>query len=186
LHPGNRPKPINNEPQDAEDRKGRSAEIAKNFKPGNVGGHLVGGDEGMEGVTDTLSNIQLPSLQLPLIGTGDLSVEYGSTLTTASLSPIYKGYIVTPGQHGSSVIVAGTTQIATPTSVHTAPSLQVAVPTSVMTAPSMQVQVPSAVMTVPSMQVQVPSDVMTVPSSQINVPSSAMNSLDLQPALCGR
>jgi hypothetical protein len=160
------------------------AEILKNFKPGVV--NLVAGDQEMAGTADSLSNIQLPSLQLPPIGTGDLSVEYGVTLTTASLSPIYKGYTVTAGQHGSNVIVAGTPQVAAPSAVHAAPSLQVAVPGSVMTSPSNQVQVPSSVMTSPSNQVQFPSAVMTVPSNQINFPSSVMKSLDLQPALCGR
>jgi hypothetical protein len=171
--------------QDAEVEKAE-AEIFKNIRPGVS--HLVEGDEGIEGIADAT-----PAVQMPVITTADLSVEVGDTVTTASLSPIYRGYIVAPGQHGSSVIVAGTTQVAAPSAVLSAPSLQVQVPTSVMTAPSMQVQapsnqvqVPSAVMTVPSMQVQVPSDVMTVPSSQINFPSSVMNTLDLQPALCGR
>ena len=141
--------------------------------------HLTEGDEEMEGTTNTT-----PAVQIPVISTDD-SVEYGTTLSVATLSPIYKGYVVTPGQNGSSVIVAGTTQVRTPTSVLSAPSLQVQVPTSVMTAPSTQVQVPSDVMTVPSLQVQVPSSIMNMPSSQINVPSSVMNSLDLQPALCG-
>jgi hypothetical protein len=138
-----------------------SAEMVKNNPLlGKYDMHLVGGDEGMEGVTDAT-----PAVQMPVIDIADLSVEYGSTLTTASLSPIYKDYIVTPGQNGSSVIVAGTTQVQ--------------VPSAVMTVPSNQIQVPSSVMTVPSNQI-------TVPSSQINVPSDVMNSQDLQPALCGR
>jgi hypothetical protein len=157
------------------------AQIASQLKAGNLGGHLVEGDEGMEGVTNSNAGLQMPA-----IGNLDTSVEFGGTLSVATLSSIYTGYVVTPGQNGSSVIVAGTTQVATPSSLMTAPSLQVSTPGALMTAPSMQVQFPSSVMTDPSSQVQFPSAVMVIPSSQINFPSSLMSNLVLQAALCGR
>jgi hypothetical protein len=157
------------------------AQIAKQFKPGNVGGHLVEGDEGMEGVGDATPGVQMPALSDP-----DMSVEYGDTVTTATLASIYTGYTVTAGQNGSSVIVAGTTQVATRSSLMTSPSMQVSTPGAMMTSPSMQVQFPSSVMTDPSSQVQFPSALMVIPSSQINFPSSVMTSLDMQVALCGR
>jgi hypothetical protein len=158
------------------------AQIASQLKAGNLGGHLVEGDNEMEGVADTTTGTQMPS-----VSDLNLSVEVGDTLSVATLASIYKGYTVTAGQNGSSVIVAGTTQVATPSSLMTAPSLQVSTPGAMMTSPSMQVQVPSSVMTDPSSQVLYPSALLVIPSSQINIPSSLMTSLDLQvAALCGR
>jgi hypothetical protein len=157
------------------------AQIAKQFKPGNAGGHLVEGDDGMEGVGDATPGVQLPSLS-----NLDTSVEFGDTLSVATLASIYVGYTVTPGQNGSSVIVAGTTQVATRSSLMTSPSMQVSTPGAMMTSPSMQVQFPSSVMTDPSSQVQFPSALMVIPSSQIDFPSILMTSLDMQVTLCGR
>jgi hypothetical protein len=157
------------------------AQIASQLKAGNLGGHLVEGDEGVEGTASAT-----PGGQMPAISNLDMSVELGDTLSVATLSSIYVDYSVTPGQNGSSVIVAGTTQVATPSSLMTAPSLQVSTPGAMMTTPSMQVQVPSSVMIDPSDQVQVPSDVLVIPSSQINIPSNLLTGLDLQVALCGR
>jgi len=157
------------------------AQIASQLKQGNLGGHLVDGDEGMEGPTGTVAGNQMAA-----ISNLDLSVEIGDTLSVATLASIYTGYTVTPGQNGSSVIVAGTTQVATPSSLMTAPSMQIQVPTSVMTSPSMQVQFPSSIMTDPSMQVQFPDALLVIPSLQVTFPSSLMTSMDMQVALCGR
>jgi hypothetical protein len=169
-------------------------QIAKQFKPGNVGGHLVEGDDEMEGVSDAT-----PGVQMPALSSLDTSVEFGDTLSVATLASIYVDYTVTPGQNGSSVIVAGTTQVAMPSSLMTAPSHQVSTPGALMTAPSSQVQSPSSVMIAPSNQVQFPSSVMTdpgsqllfpsalmvIPSSQINFPSSVLSNLVQPAALCG-
>jgi hypothetical protein len=157
------------------------AQIASQMKAGNLGGHLVEGDEGMEGATSTAAGTQLAA-----ISNLDTSVELGDTLSVATLASIYTGYTVTPGQNGSSVIVAGTTQVQTPSSLMTSPSMQVSTPGALMTSPSMQVQFPTSVMTDPSMQVQFPDALLVIPSSQINFPSSLMSSLEMQVALCGR
>jgi hypothetical protein len=173
------PAPASNPPASQPSMTDIEAQIAKQFKPGNM--HLVEGDDGTEGVADATAGNQIPALS-----NLDASVEFGDTLSVATLASISQGYVVTPGQNGSSVIVAGTMQVATPSSLMTAPSMQVSTPGAMMTAPSMQVQFPSSVMTDPSMQVQFPSALMVIPSSQIMFPSDLMMSLDLQPALCGR
>ena len=60
--------------------------------------------------------------------------------TGVSFAQIYDGYVVTPGQGGSTVMQVTSTQVNTPTSVMTVPSTQVDVP-------STQVNTPSPVMT---------------------------------------
>ena len=114
---------------------------------------------------------QLPSLQdaFDLAMQGAPSGDYtassydGGIFAVANVLPIYIGYAVVPNG-------------------------------AAMTSLNNQVLTPSDVMVVPSTQITgMPSDVMTVPSTQINVtstqvnaPSPVMQSLDLQPALCGR
>lgn len=116
-----------------------------------------------------------------------------SPLTVAALNPIYKNYKVTVGPNGALVVTVPTLQVQTPTGVMTIPSNQVVVPSTQLNVtstqinvPSTQVNVPSTQVNTPSTQVNVPSLQMTVPSTQVRTPGSAMNSLDLQPALCGR
>jgi trimeric autotransporter adhesin len=178
---GPTPAPPSNPPSSNPTLDQMQAQIASQLKAGNLGGHLVEGDEGMEGTTDATASVQMAA-----ISNLDQSVELGDTLTTATLASIYTGYTVTAGQNGSSVIVAGTTQVQTPSSLMISPSMQVSTPGAMMTSPSMQVLFPSSVMTDPSMQVQFPDALLVIPSSQINFPSSLMTSLDLQVALCGR
>jgi hypothetical protein len=182
------PAPPTNQPSGQPTLTDIETQIANQMRAGNAGGHLIEGEDELAGNTDATSGLQLPSLsdQLALLNNPDMSVEYGDTVTTATLASIYKGYTVTAGQNGSSVIVAGTTQVATRSSLMTSPSMQVSTPGAMMTSPSMQVQFPSSVMTDPSSQVQFPSSLMVIPSSQINFPSSLMTSLDMQVTLCGR
>jgi hypothetical protein len=132
------------------------ANIAK-LPKGNL--HLVEGDE-----------IDAPDTTLPdlsgIFTDDSQSVEYGDTITTAALQPIYAGYNLNDNT-GDAM---------------TSLDLQVQTPTSVMTVPSMQVQTPTDVMTVPSTQVQTGSDVTTMPSNQINMPTNN----GIQPVLCGQ
>ena len=93
-------------------------------------------------------------------------------LNGGSFATVYRGYIVRTGDNGSTVVLV--------------PSSQVERPSSVMTAPSNQIQVPSGMIAMPSNQITMPGSQITVPSAQVRTPGSAMNSLDLQPALCGR
>lgn len=120
--------------------------------PGNA--HLVGGGP------DFGDNVaSLRAMLPPAIAGGARpvpSVEYGGTLTVATLASIYVGYDV-DSQPGAAMR-----------------SLDLYPP------------VPSPVMIVPSNQMQVPSTWITIPSTWVDVPSLLMMSLDLQPALCGR
>lgn len=70
----------------------------------------------------------------------DPSLAFSSPTTVATLDPIYRNYVVTPGQGGSTVALVTSTQVLVPTDVMTVPTTQILVP-------STQVITPSLVMT---------------------------------------
>lgn len=119
--------------------------------------------------TTQLSAMLPPHISLPEQSGGPYT---DGDLNGASFATVYRGYVVRPDNTGSTVILV--------------PSTQVNQPTSLMTAPSNQVQVPSGMIDMPSTQITMPGNQINVPSTQVQTPGSAGNSLDLQPALCGR
>lgn len=134
---------------------------------------LIGGGPDMSGggalTIDQLRAMLPPSITIP----ADFGGPYtNGDLNGASFATVYRGYIVRTGDNGSTVVLV--------------PSSQVERPSSLMTAPSSQIQVPSGMIPMPSNQITMPGSQITVPSTQVRTPGSAMNSLDLQPALCGR
>jgi Skp family chaperone for outer membrane proteins len=119
----------------------------KNMPKGNM--HLVDGDN--------LDDPSQPSLSADdLIQDVTDTSEYGDTISTASLLPIYAGYNLNDQQGDA------------------------------MMSLDLQVQTPSSVMTVPSNQIQVPSYWGTVPSSQVNTPGVFPGSDGFDDSLCGR
>ncbi|MEG3147536.1 hypothetical protein U1839_23035 [Sphingomonas sp. RT2P30] len=135
--------------------------------------NLIGGGPDASGGSlsiDQLRSMLPPSITIPAdLANGPYS---NADINGGSFATVYRGYIVRPGENGTTIIAI--------------PSTQVERPSSLMTAPSNQIQVPSGMIAMPSNQITVPGSQITVPSTQVRTPGSAMNSLDLQPALCGR
>ncbi len=128
-----------------------NSDAASNQKPNSSDPRFI-----VDGAIDFFSgDFNIPSLYLAPPADGAYT---NSELTGISLAPIYQGYVVRPGDNGSTVIGV----------------------------PSSQVQLPSSVLTAPSNQILVPSSQINVPSSQVDVPSTVMTSPNIEPTLCGR
>lgn len=97
----------------------------------------------------TIPNVSFPPAVEGPYASGDVN--------GASFVTVYRGYVVRPGDNGSTIILV----------------------------PSTQVERPSSVLTAPSNQVEVPSTQILVPSTQVEVPS-LVNGSNFQPTLCGR
>lgn len=142
-------------------------DLSQILRPGRI--HIVEGEDALDPI-GMLQGVQLPSLA-GAFDDMDQGVEYGDTITSAALQPIYAGYSLSDNTGDAMMSL----------------DLHAPAPSAVMTVPSNQILVPSSVMTVPSNQLTVPSPVMTTgtPQGPTAQPHSA-SSDEPDPELCGQ